>query len=422
MNESYQHKDIRIRLDRHGADRYTKVSYPLRYGIFSELETEEAILQFNLNDEIIWAKGKDREWPDRQEWVKRTAGNDWIYYSTGGYAGVFEAIGEYYLPNPPYPTNSLIGGDPLSLPPVAGITASWHDLLRNAAERAGDPPGRIRHFLDRALAVTPEVLANNARALHSAIGGRITVLPPDARHVDYAVVPLTVAAGCLYKCRFCRVKTDTPFREKSEQQIDDQIRRLRGIYGKDLSNHNSLFLGEHDALCSRPGLILQTIDGACRALGLYRSFMQGTNVFFFGSVDSLLNTPGQFFEDLSRLPCNVYINIGLESADQETLDRLGKPVTEAGIREAFTRIQDINDRYLTIELSANFIMDERLPENHYPAFLQLVRDGLHRTKPKGSVYLSPLRIGRPSRSILFAFNRLKVLSRVPTYLYIIQRL
>jgi Radical SAM superfamily len=422
MNEIYQHNDIRIQLRKRGADRYAKISYPQRYGIFSEIETSEAILLFNLNGEITHAKGKGRDWPDRQEWLKRTVGNDWIYYSTGGYAGVFEAIGEYYLPNTPYPTNSLIGGNPLSLPPVAGITSSWYQMLREVARRAGDVPAPVRIFLERALANTPEVLVEKAKALFAAIGGRITVLPPDARHVDYDLIPLTVAEGCLYKCRFCRVKSDSPFREKGLHEIDAQITTLKETYGENLINYNSLFLGEHDALCARPQLIMAAIEQACAALGLFYSYMQGTNVFSFGSIDSLLNAPQQLFDDLARLPVNIYLNIGLESADQATLDKLGKPVTAGQVEEAFVRIQDINDRYLNIELTANFVMDERLPENHYPAFLRLVRDSLTRTKPKGSVYLSPLRIGKPSRSVLFEFNRLKVWSRLPTYLYIIQRL
>jgi hypothetical protein len=422
MNEIYQHNDIKIHLRKKGSDHYTKTSYPLRYGVFSEVETRDAILQFNLSDEIVHAKGKGREWPDPQEWLKRTCGNDWIYYSTGGYAGVFEAIGEYYLPNTPYPTNSLIGGDLLSLPSVAKITGSWHDLLREAADRVGDAPDIFRNFLGRALANTPEVLEKKARTLSGISGGRITVLPPDARHVDYDVIPLTVAEGCLYKCRFCRVKTDGPFREKSRQEIAGQIDRLRELYGENLANYNSLFLGEHDALCAGPGLLVETVEKAYSAFGFAGSYMKGANVFLFGSVDSLLDAPSRLFEDLKNFPCSFYINIGLESGDQETLDRLGKPVTIAKVAAAFARMQDINDRFLNIEVTANFIMDEKLPENHYPAFLKLVRDSLTRNKPKGCIYLSPLRIGRPSRSILFEFNRLKVLSRLPTFLYIIQRL
>jgi radical SAM superfamily enzyme YgiQ (UPF0313 family) len=422
MNIIFQNKDVRITLYKEGSYHYTKSSYPLRYGVYSQIEIDGTILQFNLNSEIIHAKSKERDWPHPQEWLKRTVGNDWIYYSTGGYTGVFEAIGEYYLPNTPYPTNSLIGGNPFVSPVVAKVIKSWYSLIQEAASRANGAPEKIRCFLDQALVNSPELLSQKAKNLYQNLGGMITVLPPDVRHVDYNIIPINVAEGCLYKCRFCRVKTNRPFKEKSCIEIDRQIEYNKNFYGEDLTNYNSLFLGEHDALSVRPGLLLDTIVKASRALFLTTSKMNGRNIFLFGSVDSLLKTPMGFFEDLKQLPCAIYINIGLESADQETLDVLGKPLTTAKIHEAFVRMQFINDQYQNIEITANFVMDENLPENHYPSMMRLVRDSITRVKHKGCIYLSPLRINKPSRSHLFTFNRFKLLSRLPMFLYIIQRL
>ncbi|MBF0202178.1 MAG: radical SAM domain-containing protein, partial [Desulfamplus sp.] len=45
----------RINLNKRGACEYTKISFPLKYGIYSEIETSHALLQFNLNHEIIRA-------------------------------------------------------------------------------------------------------------------------------------------------------------------------------------------------------------------------------------------------------------------------------------------------------------------------------------------------------------------------------
>jgi adenine C2-methylase RlmN of 23S rRNA A2503 and tRNA A37 len=415
-------KDIRIALRRQDTDTFVKVSYPQQFGVYSEIETAEAGLRFNLNDEIVYLRGKGRDWPHPQEWLKRTVGNDWIYYSTGGYTGVFEAIGEYYLPNTPYPTNSLLGGQPFLLPAVSGMINSWYPLLQDLAGRVSETPTDIREFFSRALASDPATLQKKAEAFFAVTGGRVTVLPPDARHVDYNVIPIHITEGCLYKCRFCRVKTDRPFREKSNEEIDCQIEGLRKIYGKDLANYNSVFLGEHDALAARPGLIVETIEKASTAFGFSTSRMKGGNVFLFGSVDSLLEASRQFFADLARLPVNVYLNIGLESADQETLDRLGKPVRAAQVIEAFARMQEINTSFASIEMTANFVMDEDLPASHYSASLQLLRNGIAHSKPKGSVYFSPLKFDRPSRSQVMAFHRIKILSRLPTFLYIIQRL
>lgn len=420
--ESHIEKDIKISLGKQGMDRYVKASFPPNYGIYNELETQTAVLRFNLNDEIIYLRGKGRDWPHPHEWLKRTMGNDWVYYSTGGYTGVFEAIGEYYLPNTPYPTNSLLGGQPFGLPAVDTMINSWYPLLQQLAAGLTDAPADIREFFRRALLSEPTALKKKAEAFFAVTGGRVTVLPPDARHVDYNVIPIHITEGCLYKCRFCRVKTSRPFREKSSDEIDCQISGLQKIYGGDLANYNAIFLGEHDALAADPGLILETIGRASKAFGFSTGHMKGGNVFFFGSVDSLLEAPRQLFVDLARQPANIFINIGLESADQETLDRLGKPVHVAQITEAFARMQEINSSFAGIEMTANFVMDADLPASHYSASLHLLRDGIAHSRPKGSVYFSPLKIGSPSRSQVMDFHRIKILSRLPTFLYIIQRL
>ena len=412
----------KIALNKKGADVYTKISYPLKYGIYSELETRDFILQFNLNHELIRARGKDPNWIHPSEWLKRTMGDDWIYYSTGGYAGVFEAIGEYYLPNLQYPTNSLIGGKPFENPSIARITSSWYDMIGSVQSGLnGGVPDQFSSFFTRVLENTAEKLHGKAGALFKTTGGRVTVLPPDARHVDYDVIPLTISEGCLYKCRFCRIKTDRPFALKSRGKIRKQLEDLKAIYGKDIVNYSSIFLGEHDAL-NAGDLVLSAAKEAYEVLNLRHSYMKDRSLFLFGSVDSLFNAEERLFKGLNNLAFKTYINIGLESADQETLDKLGKPITSQQVRAAFEKIQEINAAYNKIEITANFIMDDKLPKGHYPSFLELVRENIHRTKNKGTIYLSPLRINSPSREVMFEFNRLKTLSRVPTYLYIIQRL
>jgi len=272
------------------------------------------------------------------------------------------------------------------------------------------------------LANTPACLAEKAKRLQEIIGGPISVLPPDARHVDYNLIPLTIAEGCLHKCRFCKVKNASCFRVKTAAEITEQIGRLKNLYDADLPNYNALFLGEHDALQAGDDPICCSIEEAYRQFGFADSHIAEHKTFLFGSATSLVNAPEQLFMNLEKLPGMYYINIGLESADQETLDKLGKPISVGLVQAAFRRMQEINDRYGSIEITANFIMDEELPANHYPAILELIRESLVHTKPKGSIYFSPLTFNQPSRARLFEFNRLKILSRLPTFLYIIQRL
>ncbi|MCK4767347.1 MAG: radical SAM domain-containing protein, partial [Desulfobacula sp.] len=128
------------------------------------------------------------------------------------------------------------------------------------------------------------------------------------------------------------------------------------------------------------------------------------------------------FETLNRMPFQTFINIGLESYDQATLDLLGKPLTVKKVGEAFEKIQIINDTFPHIEISCNFVMDDTLSDSHYEAAMTLIRESVNRTNPKGCVYLSPLKFGSPSRQVLYDFYKLKSLSRFPTFLYIIQRL
>ncbi len=413
---------LSITLDIKGSSTYTKISYPVRYGVFNEIRTPDQLFHFNLNGEIVRAAGRTRQWIHPNEWLKRTAGNDWVYYSNGGYTGVFEATGEYYLPNLQYPTNALIGGRPFNEPCVDSLVHDWHQRLVTLQATAGHLPDPMVRFLDQTVQNSPGRLQEKAEQLFALSGGRVTVMPPDARHVDYNILPLFISRGCLYKCRFCRVKTDHPFALNTRAEITRQLAGLKTLYDRDLPNYNALFLGEHDALAAGRDLIVFAVEKALEILDLDRGNMAGSNLFLFGSVDSLLDTDPDLFSRLNALVSKCYINIGLESADQETLDQLGKPISVAQVTRAFDTIQEINRQYPNIEITANFVMDGTLPEGHIPAFLRLVRERVARTRPKGTIYLSPLSINRPSRQMMFEFNRLKCLSHLPTFLYIIQRL
>jgi hypothetical protein len=82
-----------------------------------------------------------------------------------------------------------------------------------------------------------------------------------------------------------------------------------------------------------------------------RSYLRGACLFLFGSVDSMIHPEEKLFEVLNNLPFSTYINIGLESNDSTTLETLKKPVSVEKVREAFTRILDINRRYEKIEVT-----------------------------------------------------------------------
>lgn len=423
--ESYATKECTFALLCKGSLRYTKMSYPVRYGFFSVLTTKKGIYHFNLNGELIFAQSRDRRWPDPQEWLKRSVGDHWIYLSTGGYTGVFEAIGEYYLPNFLYASNSLLGGVPFNNPAVSNLIENWYDDVAAAVDSLRDryaSPGLLHEQFTRIRENTPERLASKAATLVAILGGDITVLPPDARHVEYDLIPVTLARGCLYKCTFCKVKNASSFAEMDRSEIERQLQELRQFYGDNLVNYNSVFLGEHDGLACSSSFLLQSVELCYRELHLQSSHMHGANFFIFASVDALLGKDLSFYQKLNAFPAFFFINVGLESGDQATLDLLGKPVQAETVRAAFRFIQEINRSCSKVEVTANFLMGDELPFSHRARFIEMVHSSVLRPQGKGTIYLSPLKFATPSREQVKVFHGLKLLSRFPTYLYIIQRL
>ncbi|MDM8537484.1 radical SAM protein [Desulfobacterales bacterium HSG17] len=417
---NFQNKDISIELNVHGDNEYTKVSYPVKYGLFSRLETNDYVFEFNQNHEIRHAKSRTNNWRHPSEWLKRTIGNDWIYYSTGGYAGVFEAIGEYYLPNLMYQTNSLLGGLPFKDESIDHIVKNWHEILMS--EIPANLPDHFMPWLKAVQDHTPDRLEKKAEKLFNITGSRVSVMPPDARHVDYNIIPVNISDGCLYKCRFCKIKNHKKFNNRPIEDIDRQFRQIKQLYNNDIVNFNALFLGEHDALNASCDLILETVQKAYHTFNFKNSYMSDNYLFIFGSADSFLNKDAAFFKRLNQLDFQTFINIGLESFDQKVLDMIGKPISEKKVGRAFKKIQSINNAYNNIEITCNFVMDENLPDSHHNSLMTLIRNSVNRTNPKGSIYLSPLKFGSPSREVLYDFYKLKALSRFPTFLYIIQRL
>ena len=386
--ESYQFDGFSIILDKEGAREYSKVSYPIRYGRFAEIKTPDNIFQFGLNGEIKYIQGCSPGWPHPAEWLKRTAGNDWIYYSAGDYKDVYDLFGEYYLPCLSYPSNSILGGNPFDDPAVKSAMRSWQESEREIKILiSGSIPQSLRDFLIRVAENDAKALVLRSQELHHLIGGQVTVLPPDTRHVDYEVIPIIVADGCLYHCGFCRVKTGQDYLPRTQENILEQIKNLKRFYARDLSNYNAIFLGQHDALRVGQELLEFTAINAYELFEFERSYMKGARLFLFGSADSMIHSEEALFEFLNSLPFSIYLNIGLESADPTTLAALKKPVGVETVREAFARMLDINRRYEKIEVTANFVLGEDLPPSHFTSFLELTKtDWIAFTTKGASIY------------------------------------
>ena len=421
--ESYQLNNLDITVNKEGATRFTKVSYPIRYGIFSEIKTPDYLFQFNLNGEIKYIRGLTRNWPHPAEWLKRTDADDWVFYSVGGYNGIFYLLGEYYLPCLPYPSNSVWEYNPFADSYIQKALRAWSHLRMNLRiMRNNGIPSKIKDFLSLISGHDADALRMKSERLHRIIGGRVSVLPPDTRHVDYEVIPLMIADGCLYHCDFCCIKSRQSFHPRSKDNVMQQIRNLQTFYGPNLGNYNAVFLGNHDTLAAGYDHICMAATEAYAAFGFEKSHVKNPTLFLFGSVDSLLNAGNNLFEALNRIPFYTYVNIGFESVDKATLLRINKPLAIHKIEKAFQMMLEVNRSYPNIEITANFLLGDRLPPDHYRSLVELVRNRLDRFYGKGAIYLSPLNTSRNNREIVRTFVEIKNLSRLPTYLYLIQRL
>ncbi|MEE4263865.1 MAG: radical SAM protein [Desulfobacteraceae bacterium] len=421
--KTYKLNNLEITVDRKGADRFAKVSYPIRYGRFAEIKSPDHLFQFDLNGQIRYVSGLNGNWPHPAEWLKRTDGNDWVYYSTGGYRGVFAVLGEYYRPCLSYPSNSIWEYDPFADPRIEQALNAFSELQNKIGSLPDNglaaSTGRFWKTISRQ---DMRSLGSKADTLHRIIGGKISVLPPDTRHVDYNVIPVMIADGCLYQCNFCSIKSRQGFCVRSTEDIRRQIRNLQAFYGANLRNYNALFLGNHDALAAGPERICLAATEACARFSFETSYLKDPTLFLFGSADSFLNAEKSLFESLNRMPMYTFINIGLESADRATLKYLNKPLDKKKIEAAFQRVLDINRSYPRIEITVNFILGDRLPPGHYPSIIELIRNRLAGFYSKGAVYLSPLMSDPGSQRSLQRFFKIKNMSRLPVYLYLIQRL
>lgn len=415
-----------ISVEKKGPEERLKQTFPRKLYRYSEIRTPGFEFCFNLNGEITFIRGLTPDWPHPAEHFKRTAGNDWVYYTVGdksGSDGIISWMGEYYLPCLPYSSNPVWEIKYFSNPAVMRAMAEWSQLYGNlymAHEKKRYP--RAADLMERILANDDNTLHEKSQALNRIIGGRISVLPPDTRHVDYDIIPVNIADGCLYHCKFCCVKSDQTFKKRSREAVLEQIAALKDHFGANTRNYHALFLGNHDALAAGGALICFAAEKAHGAFGFTRRGRQEPFLYLFGSVGSFLGAKETVFETLNELPFYTYLNIGFESVHSGTLEIIGKPVTQEDVREAFRKGIEINGQYDHLEVTGNFVIGEDLPPEHDASLSELLKNAPVQNTAKGAVYLSPLKDSPKKRELLEPFYKVKQESRLPLFVYLIQRL
>ena len=418
--------NIAISVEKQCPNTISKASFPLRYGRYSEIKTSKCEFIFNLNGEIKFIRGLDVNWPHPAEQLKRTDGNDWVYYTVGdvgGERGIISWMGEYCLPCLPYPSNAVWDVNYFKDANIMGAFAEWSQLYANlyGLNKDGLHPKR-KELISRILQNHDGVLYERSKKLNEIIGGRVSVLPPDARHVDYEIIPIMIADGCLYHCDFCCVKTAHKFQTRYKNNILEQIQQLKIHYGRNLENYKALFLGNHDALAAGEELICFTASEAFKTFWFGEACAITPLLFLFGSVDSLLNSDNGLFKKLDQLPYYTYINIGYESINASTLKFIRKPLEVTKVRAAFDKMLEVNANFANIEISGNFLIGEQLLPEHYNSLAELLQAASVNSLRKGAIYLSPLKDSPKKRELLPRYFEIKSQSKLPVYIYLIQRL
>ena len=420
------HTPLAVSIETQGSGKITRNPYLRKTGRHSKIRTPDHEFVFNLNGEIKFIRGLNTDWPHPSEQLKRTDGNDWVYYSVGDDStenGIISWMGDYYLPCLPYPSNAVWEINYRENPGIMTAFASWSQLFANlydGVHRNTLHPNAV-DLAKLILENDDQALFNRSRKLKSITGDEISVLPPDTRHADYELIPLTIADGCLYHCRFCCVKSSHAFSPRTREQISDQIQQLKRFYGRNIENYNAIFLGNHDAVAAGKDLICDTASTAFDAFGFGDRRPEAPRLFMFASADSLLDAGEPLFDHLNRLGFKTYINVGLESPDSATLKNIGKPLTRSKVEAAFEMICALNNEFSNIEITSNFLVGTDLGEAHYEALISLLSHTPAPLKNKGTVYLSPVKESPKKRELLPRIREIKQQSALPVFVYLIQR-
>ncbi|MGB5156950.1 hypothetical protein [Desulfobacterium sp. N47] len=122
-----------------GLDKYSKASHPIRYGNYIKIRTEDYEYIFDLNGRAKIISGKRGDW-SREDWLKLTKGNDWIFYTAGmGYNNAFAYEGEYYTLCLNYDSNSIFDYRPFKSQYVLNALNSLQCFVRNLKDIIDEP-------------------------------------------------------------------------------------------------------------------------------------------------------------------------------------------------------------------------------------------------------------------------------------------
>jgi hypothetical protein len=100
----------------------------------------------------------------------------------------------------------------------------------------------------------------------------------------------------------------------------------------------------------------------------------------------------------------------------------GRHIAKASFPLRYGKYSEISTSDKNIEVTGNFLIGEILPPEHYHALAELFGGRANPANGKGPVYLSPIMDSPKKRELLPQFLEIKKQSKMPVYIYLIQRL
>ena len=365
-------KEIKITKNLKGTKECRLFSFPVRFGTYHKIETAELELHLSPSWRLTHIQSKSPLWPHPLEWIKIGLGGTKTYYSTIAYGDIAALFQQHYIP--------ICEKYPQIAPYKNPFEAK---VIKDVLTQVNNLP---IFFKEMGLPEIGDALLHwkvfYISGLFKILKSRVSILPPDAMICDYQVFPVVISTGCLHNCGFCTVKDGTEFNMRPIKEILWQIKELKNAIKKELSQIKGIFIGNLDALSCDDNLIFKTIE-ECK-----KHFPSVKNFFLFGSVTSFLKKDEAFFKELDDFLLNFFINIGIESLDEQTIKLLKKPEKTKDIINAWHKANYLNRQLLYTEITTNFIISENLRKAHLDKLIHIL--ALEQTFPKGTIYLSSL--------------------------------
>lgn len=188
----------------------------------------------------------------------------------------------------------------------------------------------------------------------------VSVIPPEAQpdqNPIFAVIQIT--QGCWIQdirgaCRFCASYRGIPYREKSLDELAEHIRRVKKFIGKGWNQVKKLFLSDADPLHTK-------IDSEVYLKFLAKEILEAVWYEAFVSTPTVLSKSETQWKRLKALGLKR-LYWGVESADDETLQLLGKPHRKKELYKAAYRLNNARISFAVIVLSGVGALNSDRPE------------------------------------------------------------